>query len=119
MGQAEAIGPSPVMRQPFPDQCCSVTKQVEAGGVHAQSIAPMAPTRSLPARRLEIPGEALKAAGALPGFAMRMQLGSHRTQSPETLAQVHLDLGLAAVFPFEEDQVSLTDDLNPFSVEPG
>src|SRR5580658_7956838 len=107
------------MRQAFPDQRCSLAKQVEAGCVHAQRIAPMAPTRSLPTRRLEIPGEPLKAGGAGPGSAMRMQLGSHRTQSPETLAQVHLDFGLAAVFPFKEDQISLTDDLDPFSVEPG
>src|SRR5580658_3213064 len=107
------------MRQAFPDQRCSLAKQVAAGCVHAQRIAPMPPTRSLPARRLEIPGQPLKAVWALPGSAMRMQLRSHRSQSPETLAQVHLDFGLAAVFPFKEDQVSLTDDLDPFSVEPG
>jgi hypothetical protein len=107
------------MRKAFPDQFGSLAKQVHAGCIHAQSIAPMAPTRSLPARRLEIPGKALKAGGALPGSAVRMQLRSHCTQGLETLAQIHLDFGLPAVFPFKEDQVSLTDDLDPFSVEPG
>jgi hypothetical protein len=67
----------------------------------------------------EIPGEPFETFGTLPAPAVHMHLGGDRPERLEALAQVGVNLGLTAFFPFEEDCFALADGLDPLSIAPG
>src|SRR6266849_4128047 len=99
MSQAKAIGAAAIRGQALPDQHRRAAKQIEPAGVHPQCIAPSAPTRCLPESSLEVPRKPVKTIWRSPCSAVRVHLRGDGSQAPKTLAQIHIDPRMAAVFP--------------------